>query len=54
MERQQLLACDPSLQVKSCALQYGFWRMGEFSSAYAALFGEGPSRTLARGRSRAA
>jgi AraC family ethanolamine operon transcriptional activator len=54
MVRQQLLAGHPSLQVKSCALQYGFWHMGEFSSAYAALFGEIPSRTLARGRSRAA
>jgi AraC family transcriptional regulator, ethanolamine operon transcriptional activator len=54
MVRQRLLTGDPALQVRSCALQFGFWHMGEFSAAYAALFGEVPSRTLARARGRAA
>jgi len=54
MVRQRLLSGDPFTQVKACALQFGFWHMGEFSSAYTALFGELPSQTLARGRSRAA
>jgi len=53
MVRQRLLSGDPFLQVKRCALAFGFWHLGEFSSAYAALFGEVPSRTLARGRERA-
>jgi AraC family ethanolamine operon transcriptional activator len=54
MVRQRLLAGDPSLRVKSCALDAGFWHLGEFSAAYAALFGEVPSCTLARARGRAA
>lgn len=53
MVRQRLLSGDPVLQVKRCALAFGFWHLGEFSSAYAAQFGEVPSRTLARGRERA-
>ena len=53
MVRQRLLSGDPFLQVKRCALAFGFWHLGEFSSAYAAQFGEVPSRTLARGRERA-
>ena len=54
MVRQQLLSGGAFTQVNTCALQCGFWHMGEFSSAYASLFGELPSQTLARGRSRAA
>lgn len=54
MVRQQLLTGHPSLNVKACALMHGFWHLGEFSSAYGALFGEVPSQTLARGRLRAA
>ncbi len=54
MVRQQLLSGRPSLNVKACALMYGFWHLGEFSSSYSALFGEVPSQTLARGRMRAA
>ena len=50
MVRQRLLTGDPCLQVKSCALAYGFWHLGEFSSAYTAQFGELPSQTLARAR----
>jgi AraC-like DNA-binding protein len=53
MVRERLLSGDPFLQVKRCALAFGFWHLGEFSSAYAAQFGEMPSRTLARGRERA-
>lgn len=53
MVRQRLLSGDPVLQVKRCALAFGFWHLGEFSQAYAAQFGEVPSRTLARGRERA-
>jgi AraC family ethanolamine operon transcriptional activator len=48
MVRQRLLTGDPSLQVKSCALAFGFWHLGEFAGAYAGLFGEVPSQTLAR------
>lgn len=48
--RQRLVSGDPALNVKSCAMSYGFWHLGEFSSAYTALFGELPSRTLARSR----
>ena len=54
MVRQQLLAGHPTLNVKACALSHGFWHLGEFSSAYVALFGEVPSQTLARRRARAA
>lgn len=50
MVRQRLLSGDPCLQVKSCALAYGFWHLGEFSSAYTTQYGELPSQTLARAR----
>lgn len=48
--RQRLVSGDPVLNVKTCAMSYGFWHLGEFSSAYSSLFGELPSRTLARSR----
>jgi AraC family ethanolamine operon transcriptional activator len=48
MVRQRLLTGAPSLQVKSAAQAFGFWHLGEFAAAYAALFGEVPSQTLAR------
>ena len=32
------------------AFAFGFWHLGEFSSAYTAQFGELPSQTLARSR----
>lgn len=35
------------MMVKSAALAYGFWHMGEFSWSYRDLFGELPSETLA-------
>jgi AraC-like DNA-binding protein len=44
--RQRLLAGHTS--VKACALEYGFWHLSDFSKSYRALFGEMPSRTLAR------
>ncbi len=44
--RQRLLAGHTS--VKSCALEYGFWHLSDFSRSYQTLFGEMPSRTLAR------
>lgn len=50
MVRQRLLTGDPCLQVKSCALAFGFWHLGEFSSAYTSQFGELPSQTLTRAR----
>lgn len=49
--RQRLASGDPALHVKTCAMSYGFWHLGEFSSAYTTLFGELPSHTLARARS---
>lgn len=50
MVRQRLSTGEACLQVKSCALAYGFWHLGEFSSAYTSQFGELPSQTLARAR----
>jgi len=47
--RRELLAAGPGeKQVKECALNWGFWHLGRFAAHYAALFGESPSRTLAR------
>ena len=36
--------------VKACALEYGFWHMGDFSRSYRIYFGETPSQTLAKAR----
>lgn len=49
--RQRLMSGAPSLQVKSAALAFGFWHLGEFAAAYSAMFGEVPSQTLARAMS---
>jgi AraC-like DNA-binding protein len=38
------------ISVKACALEYGFWHMGDFSRGYQAHFGETPSQTLAQAR----
>ena len=38
------------ISVKACALEYGFWHMGDFSRSYQAHFGETPSQTLAQAR----
>lgn len=36
--------------VKSAALVYGFWHLGDFAQAYQERFGEMPSETLAKSR----
>lgn len=46
--RRQLLAGDPTTQIKDRALANGFWHLSEFSSQYVSKFGEHPSVTLAR------
>jgi AraC-like DNA-binding protein len=38
------------ISIKACALEYGFWHMGDFSRGYQAHFGETPSQTLAQTR----
>jgi AraC-like DNA-binding protein len=48
--RQRLLAGTHS--VKAAALAYGFWHLSDFSQNYLLQFGESPSVTLARSRSR--
>jgi len=45
--RRRLLAGHTS--VKACALEYGFWHLGDFSRSYRLHFGETPSHTLANG-----
>jgi AraC family ethanolamine operon transcriptional activator len=47
--RKRLLLADP-ISVKACALEYGFWHMGEFSRSYQNHFGETPSQTVAQAR----
>jgi AraC family ethanolamine operon transcriptional activator len=44
--RKRLLA--GSRNVKGCALEHGFWHLGEFSRYYQICFGEMPSDTIAR------
>ncbi|MEO6840198.1 MAG: helix-turn-helix domain-containing protein [Bradyrhizobium sp.] len=46
--RKRLLTGPVS--VKTCALEYGFWHMGDFSRSYQTHFGETPSQTLAQAR----
>jgi AraC family ethanolamine operon transcriptional activator len=46
--RRQLALGRPHTRVSDIARANGFWHMGEFSSAYRAIFGEAPSETLAR------
>jgi AraC family ethanolamine operon transcriptional activator len=46
--RRRLIAGADS--VKSAALAYGFWHLGDFGRAYREQFGEMPSETLARSR----
>jgi AraC family ethanolamine operon transcriptional activator len=41
---------EGSQSVKTCALAFGFWHLGEFSKSYHLQFGEAPSETLARSR----
>jgi AraC-like DNA-binding protein len=47
--RRALLRADPfKATVTRIVTDHGFWELGRFSVAYAALFGESPSRTLRR------
>ena len=46
--RKALLEAGRGAEVKSIALQYGFWHMGQFSADYRTMFGELPSETLIR------
>jgi transcriptional regulator GlxA family with amidase domain len=46
--RQQLVVGTHS--VKSAALAFGFWHLGDFSHSYLLQFGESPSDTLAKSR----
>lgn len=48
--QRRLIQGDPDENVTAIAVRLGFTHLGRFSSSYRALFGELPSRTLARGR----
>jgi AraC-like DNA-binding protein len=49
LSRQRLLHDpDPAVSVHAVAYDLGFWHLGRFGSAYRAMFGEMPSRTLRR------
>lgn len=53
LSRQRFLHdCDPCLSVHAVAYDLGFWHLGRFGIAYRELFGEAPSETLRRTRSR--
>lgn len=53
MVRRALEKGYPGMNVKAAAYAHGFWHLGEFSRHYKASFGEVPSETLTRARSRA-
>lgn len=46
---RQVRASDRRTQVKSVALEHGFWHAGRFSSQYRELFGESPMESIRRG-----
>jgi AraC family ethanolamine operon transcriptional activator len=49
--RRCLIASEPKPgTIKRIALEWGFWHLGRFAADYRTLFGEGPTRTLARRR----
>jgi AraC-like DNA-binding protein len=52
LARDALLGADSSTTVTRIATDHGFWELGRFSVAYRVLFGETPSETLQRQRSR--
>lgn len=50
--RDELLdSTRKSTRIIDVAGEWGFWHMGHFTSAYAAMFGETPSRTLLKSQS---
>ncbi|MBF9059059.1 helix-turn-helix domain-containing protein [Rhodobacterales bacterium HKCCSP123] len=50
--RARLLSAPPSSTVTSIALSCGIFHFGRFSEAYRKTYGENPSQTLSRGKSR--
>jgi AraC-like DNA-binding protein len=48
--REELLRSDKDASVTTVAMRHGFMHLGRFSAQYRAVFGEGPSATLRRGR----
>jgi AraC-like DNA-binding protein len=48
--REELLRSDKDASVTAVAMRHGFMHLGRFSAQYRAVFGEGPSATLRRGR----
>lgn len=50
--RREIRRADPPLAISDVANRWGFWHMGQFAADYRRLFGERPSETLARSRSR--
>jgi AraC family ethanolamine operon transcriptional activator len=48
--RQRLVAGADS--VKTCALAFGLWHLGDFARSYRLRFGESPSDTLVKSRQR--
>ena len=55
LEVRRALTEDPSARdaVTRAASDFGFWHLGRFAGHYRALFGESPSETVARARTRA-
>jgi AraC-like DNA-binding protein len=51
LARRALGQAIPGATVADAATRFGFWHLGRFSTEYRLLFGETPSRTLARARS---
>lgn len=52
--RGALRAAPPGARVSEIAGRFGFWHLGQFATDYRNLFGERPSETLRRARSRPA
>jgi AraC-like DNA-binding protein len=50
--RARLSRPEAGTNVTDVAFDLGFWHLGRFSAAYAAVFGERPSHTLARATGR--
>jgi AraC family ethanolamine operon transcriptional activator len=50
--RRELLKGDPRIQIKEVALKSGFWHLSDFASKYSSEFGELPSATQIRARTR--